>query len=135
MTADQMRQFRTSGSTRLEADQLDTLSARFSAHRVDDDGTLAIMREVYAESGMLLDPHTAVGVGASRALASSGLGGPEVILATAHPAKFPDAVVKATGVHPPLPAHLADLFDRPEITASLPNDLTAVQNFVQTTFV
>ncbi len=135
MTADQMRQFRTSGSTRLEADQQHELRGRFSAHRVDDEGTLAIMRDVYAESGMLLDPHTAVGVGASRALASTGLGGPEIILATAHPAKFPDAVVKATGVHPPLPAHLADLFDRPEHTTLLPNDLAAVQHFVETTFV
>jgi threonine synthase len=135
MTADQMRQFRTSGATRLEADQQHELSSRFSAHRVDDDGTLAIMRDVYAESGMLLDPHTAVGVGASRALASSGQGGPEVILATAHPAKFPDAVVKATRIHPPLPAHLADLFDRPEQTTLLPNDLAEVQRFVSTTFV
>ncbi len=135
MTADQMRQFRTSGSTRLEADQQHELRGRFSAHRVDDEGTLAIMRDVYAESGMLLDPHTAVGVGASRALASTGLGGPEIILATAHPAKFPDAVVKATGVHPPLPAHLADLFDRPEHTTLLPSDLAAVQHFVETTFV
>jgi threonine synthase len=135
MTADQMRQFRMSGSTRLEADQLHELSGRFSAYRVDDDGTLATMRDVYAESGMLLDPHTAVGVGASRALASSGLGGPDIILATAHPAKFPDAVVKATGVHPPLPAHLADLFDRPEHTTMLPNDLAAVQHFVESTFV
>ena len=135
MTADQMRQFRTSGSTRLEADQQHELRGRFSAHRVDDEGTLAIMQDVYRESGMLLDPHTAVGVGASRALASSGLGGPEIILATAHPAKFPDAVVKATGVHPPMPAHLADLFDRPEHTTMLPNDLAAVQHFVESTFV
>ncbi len=135
MTADQMRQFRMSGSTRLEADQQHELNGRFSAHRVDDDGTLAIMQDVYRESGMLLDPHTAVGVGASRALASSGLGGPEIILATAHPAKFPDAVVKATGVHPPLPAHLADLFERSEKTTLLPNDLSAVQHFVETTFV
>jgi threonine synthase len=135
MTADQMRQFRTSGSTRLEADQQADLSSRFSAHRVDDDGTLAIMKAVYQESGMLLDPHTAVGVGASRALAAEGVGGPEVILATAHPAKFPDAVVQATGVHPPLPAHLADLFDRPEHTTVLPNDLTQVQHFVEHAFV
>ncbi len=135
MTADQMRQFRTSGSTRLEADQQHELAGRFSACRVDDEGTLAIMSAVYAESGMLLDPHTAVGVGASRALAADGLGGPEIILATAHPAKFPDAVVKATGVHPPLPAHLTDLFDRAEHTTMLPNDLAAVQHFVETTFV
>jgi threonine synthase len=53
-----------------------------------------------------------------------------VTLATAHPAKFPDAVEKATGVRPALPEHLADLFDRPERTQTLPNDLFVVQDFV-----
>jgi threonine synthase len=55
-------------------------------------------------------------------------------MATAHPAKFPDAVERATGVRPPLPAHLADLFDLPEHVTRLPNDLAAVQQFVSTTF-
>jgi threonine synthase len=58
-------------------------------------------------------------------------GAPVVTLATAHPAKFPDAVERATGVRPPLPAHLADLFDRPERTETLPNDLATVQRFVR----
>jgi threonine synthase len=118
----------------LEADQHHELSKRFSAHRVDDEGTLAIMRGVYRESGMLLDPHTAVGVGASRALRSGGQGGPEIILATAHPAKFPDAVQQATGIRPPLPAHLADLLERPEHTTVLPNNLGTVLDFVEHTF-
>jgi threonine synthase len=52
-------------------------------------------------------------------------------MATAHPAKFPDAVIKATGVHPHLPEHLADLLERPERTNNLPNDLAAVQGFVR----
>ena len=60
--------------------------------------------------------------------------GTTVTLATAHPAKFPDAVEKATGVRPPLPAHLADLFELPERFTVLPNDLAAVQQFVATTF-
>ena len=54
-----------------------------------------------------------------------------VMLATAHPAKFPDAVEKATGVRPPLPPHLAELFDRPEQLVELPNDLAAVQQYVR----
>ena len=87
-----------------------------------------------SDLGMLLDPHTAVGVGASRAFAHEGAGGPEIILATAHPAKFPDAVVKATGVHPTLPAHLADLFERTERTTVMANELAAVQHFVEHTF-
>ena len=134
MTADQMRQFRTSGSTRLEPDQQHVLAQSFAGHRLDDDGTIKVMRDVFQESGMLVDPHTAVGIGASRALASDGEGGPEVILATAHPAKFPDAVTKATGVHPALPAHLEDLMSRPEHTIVLPNDLATVLRFVEHAF-
>jgi threonine synthase len=52
-------------------------------------------------------------------------------MATAHPAKFPDAVKKATGIHPDLPEHLADLLERRERTNNLPNDLAAVQAFVR----
>lgn len=134
LTAEQMRHFRSSGSIRLEADQQHELRGRFLGYRVDDNSTLSVMRDVYQESGMLLDPHTAVGVGASRAFAHEGVGGPEIILATAHPAKFPDAVVKATGMHPTLPAHLADLFERTERTTVMANDLPAVQHFVEHTF-
>ena len=58
-------------------------------------------------------------------------GSPVVTLATAHPAKFPDAVERATGLRPRFPDFLADLFDRPERTRTLPNDLAAVQAFVR----
>ena len=77
----------------------------------------------------------AVGVGAAEKLRLLGtLTGTTVTLATAHPAKFPDAVERATGVRPPLPPHLADLFDLPEHLTVLPNDLAAVQHFVATAF-
>jgi threonine synthase len=134
ITAEQMQQFRHTGATRLEADQHDALRRRFRGHRVDDVGTVNIMRNVYQTTGMLLDPHTAVGVGAARACRTQGDVGPDVILATAHPAKFPDAVRQATGVHPALPAHLADLLSRPEHTHLLPNDLAAVQLYVSHAF-
>jgi threonine synthase len=75
---------------------------------------------------MLVDPHTAVGIG----VAESGTGDPSVpvvTLATAHPAKFPDAVEAATGIRPPLPEHLADLFERPERVEHVGADLASVQ--------
>ena len=75
---------------------------------------------------MLVDPHTAVGLGAARQAGATG-DVPMVCLATAHPAKFPDAVEAATGIRPPLPDHLADLFERDERYERLPNDLAAVQ--------
>jgi threonine synthase len=81
---------------------------------------------------MLLDPHTAVGVGVAQRLRSAGrLQSTTVTLATAHPAKFPDAVFRATGVHPPLPPHLADLFERTERFTVLPNDLATIEAYVE----
>ena len=76
---------------------------------------------------MLIDPHTATGTLAARRLAGEH---PVVTMATAHPAKFPDAVERATGIRPALPEHLADLFDRPERTETVPNDLAIVEDYV-----
>jgi len=87
------------------------------------------MAAVLAATGELVDPHTAVGIRAGRACRLDP-GTPLVTLATAHPAKFPDAVRAATGVTPPLPPALADLFERPERCTVLPNDLAAVQHHI-----
>ena len=129
MTAEQLNRFRTTGSLTVEPDQLDAVTAVFDAARFDDETTLQIIATTYAETGLLIDPHTAVGLGAARSC--RGLSAvPMVTLATAHPAKFPDAVEAATGVRPQLPAHLADLLERPERTTTLPNDLAKVEAFV-----
>ena len=103
---------------------------RGSATAIDDAATEAAIRETYRTTGTVLDPHSAVGVAAARRVALD----PEipvVALACAHPAKFPELVTRATGVHPALPAHMADLFDRPERIVTLPNDLATVQAFVR----
>jgi threonine synthase len=78
----------------------------------------------------LLDPHSVIGVAIGRAQRKDPAV-PLVSLATAHPAKFPDAVERATGVRPELPGHLADLFDRKERFEVLPNDLATVQDFIR----
>ena len=80
---------------------------------------------------MVLDPHTAVGVAAARQVRQDR-DVPMICLATAHPAKFPDAVEAAIGIRPELPAHLADLFDRPERFDTLPADLATLQAHVRT---
>ena len=100
----------------------------FSSSRCTDGEIEGIIRRVYREHGYIVDPHTACGF---KELNPDRV---SVVLSTAHPAKFPDAVEKATGVRPPLPAHLADLFEREERFTRLPNDLAAVQEFVATTF-
>ncbi|MBN2751734.1 MAG: threonine synthase, partial [Rhodospirillaceae bacterium] len=96
---------------------------------LDDDQTRAAIRAEYRATGEILDPHTAIGVAAARARAKTP-GVPVVALATAHPAKFSQAVMDATGVAPKLPARLADLMERPERVTILPNDLKTVQDYV-----
>ena len=129
VTREQLSRFRERGALSVEPDQFDKwIAPTFRAARATDHDTLATIRSVYESNGMLIDPHTAVGVSAGRAFAEDGV--PMLTLATAHPAKFPDAVERATGERPALPEHLADLFDRPEHTTDLPNDLAAVEAFV-----
>ncbi|MEY4819481.1 MAG: threonine synthase [Actinomycetota bacterium] len=128
-TTEQLNQFRQLGKLSVEPDQFAKwIAPTFLAHRVNDAETLAVMKRIYGESGMLVDPHTAVGIASAEACAEPGV--PTITLATAHPAKFPDAVKKATGVHPALPDHVADLFDRKERIVNLPNDLQAIEAFV-----
>ena len=128
-TTEQLNQFRQQGKLSVEPDQFAKwIAPTFRAHRANDAETLAVMKRVYGESGMLVDPHTAVGIASAEACAEPGV--PTITLATAHPAKFPDAVKKATGVHPALPDHVADLFDREERIVNLPNDLQAIEAFV-----
>ena len=129
-TAAQMAEFRSSGRLAVSEIQYDQwIAPAFRAGRCDDEGTVAVMADMYRETGMLIDPHTAVGLAAARACSIPGV--PTVTLATAHPAKFPDAVMRATGRHPALPDHLADLLERPEHSTTLPADLSILQGFVR----
>ncbi len=132
MTADQLQRFRASGTLQIEPDQrAQWIAPSFRAARIDDATTLAEIRRVYAQSGRLIDPHTATGTGAVRALGVDIADRPIVTLATAHPAKFPDAVLRATGVRPELPEHLSDLMELPERSHHVANDLAEVQLFVE----
>jgi threonine synthase len=128
-----MRRFREDGSFSVPAPEWERTRHEFTARRFDDAETKATMRAVFETTGMLIDPHTAIGVAAARSAAralSDIAASPIVTLATAHPAKFPDAVEAATGVRPPLPPRLADLFDRPEHMTSLPANLATVESHI-----
>ncbi len=100
----------------------------FHGHRIDDAETIEEMRRVHRASGYVADPHTAVALAAARTAASPSR--PMIVAATAHPAKFPDAVERAIGIRPALPPALADLYDRPEDYRAVPNDLAEVQRAV-----
>jgi threonine synthase len=108
----------------------------FDGHAVEEPDILSTMRTVHQESGMLLDPHTAIAVAAGRARwattgAAHASGDPIVYLATAHPAKFPDAVQRAVGIEPSLPEHMQDIMHKPERYTVLPNSADAVRAYVE----
>ena len=124
--------FRVTGALPKDERVWHRARALFSAHRVDDVATLATIADTYRRTGRLIDPHTAVAVAAARSeIGHRGGRGPIVALATAHPAKFPDAVERATGIRPPLPAALAEIIDKPERIVVLPNDPGAVARYVR----
>ena len=123
-TAELLTEFRSVG--RVDAPRPE----RWWSARVDDEATLEVIAGVRRDHGVLLDPHTAVGVGAVER--AEGLpDAPVVCLATAHPAKFPDAVEQATGIRPELPEHLADLLHRPERAGHIAADLESVESTVR----
>jgi len=111
-----------------------TMKEIFASARVDDQRTCATISEVWREHRVLLDPHSAVGVCAARDRRSDSRHDPEtpmICLATAHPAKFPDAVESAIGARPPLPAHMANLYSRPERVTEVPDDLVALERLIR----
>jgi threonine synthase len=125
-----MDSFKQGGGFSVEQERWTEARKLFDSLAVDDAQTCETIAEVYEQTGELLDPHTAIGVKAARECRRS-LDIPMVILGTAHPVKFPDAVEKAgVGKALELPAHLSDLFARDERCTVLPNDLKAVQTFV-----
>lgn len=128
--ADVMARFRATGAMNVGAARWKKALELFDGFRLDDDGTQAVIRDVYRATGELLDPHSAVGVAAGRARRRRA-DIPMISLATAHPAKFPAAVEAATGIHPALPARLADLFERPERCDVLPNDVAVLKDYVK----
>jgi threonine synthase len=117
----------SSGGFAIAPEPLAAIRAVFDAGRADEAETLATIRAVHQESGYLLDPHSAVGVAVAR---KHKVKPPYVMLGTAHPAKFPDAVAKAAGVRPALPARLSDLMSRKERFDVLPADVQAVARYV-----
>lgn len=106
------------------------LKTIFSAVSVDDSETTQTIRDIYAATGELLDPHTAVGVAASRK-ARSHMSKPYITLSTAHPAKFPDAVKEATGMEPALPKHMSGMFEKEERFTPLKNDQDALKSLIE----
>ncbi len=118
-----------SGRFDLSDAVLATMRADFDAAAASADEVAACIRHTQEDSGYLLDPHTACGVVAAEKILATGKA-PNIVLATAHPAKFPDAIEAISGARPTLPPRLATLLTDLERITVLPNDLAAVQRFV-----
>lgn len=119
-----------SGEMKLGASALSKARDLFSSYRLDDDTMIAVIRDVFESTEYLLDPHTAIGVEAARKTRKSQ-STPMICLATAHPAKFPEAVKKAGQAEDPaLPHHMADLFSREEKYEVLEHSAEVVRTFI-----
>ena len=126
--AQSMQALKAEGGFRISQGALGYLRDSFASGRASEEQTSATIRRIAGETGEVLCPHSAVGVHVAETCLSAT---PMVTLATAHPAKFPDAVEAATGLRPDLPARMADLFDRPERVTRLSGELHAVQRLIQ----
>lgn len=126
-----MADLAASGAIAIPEPALARMQATFASACVDETKTRVTMALALAQSEELIDPHTAVGFAAAREFAVPGT--PMVTLATAHPAKFPDAVEAATGVRPELPARMADLYEREERYEILPSSLDALKDYIEET--
>ena len=119
-----------SGRFVLPAAALRSIREQFDAGRADEDEVNAAIRAAWREAGDLIDPHTAVAVAVSEH-ASATPNVPNIVLSTAHPAKFPDAVEAACGARPQLPAYLGSLMSKPEKITPMPNDRAELERFTR----
>ncbi|AUH32518.1 threonine synthase [Paracoccus tegillarcae] len=116
------------GGFSISQGALQALQDQYASGRVSEDETTAMIRTIREETGQIICPHTAVGVQVARDHLEPGV--PMITLATAHPAKFPDAVEAAIGIRPDLPPHMADIFDLPERVTRVENDNDALKSLI-----
>jgi threonine synthase len=126
-----MARLKQSGAFDLASDNLAAIRADFDAFAVDEPATRGEIARTYRETGYILDPHSAVGVTAARNALAKDPARPVIALGTAHPAKFPDAVMQATGIKPALPARLAAIMQGRERFDVLANDQTIVTDYIR----
>ena len=127
--AEQMRGFETTRAMQLTNSQRDGAAKIFTSVRVDQDAMAHSMRRAFENSGEIIDPHTAIGLYAAYQVELAA-DVPMITLATAHPAKFRDAVERATGTRPPLPNRVGDLFAREEACTDLSGDYDELTGFI-----
>jgi threonine synthase len=132
LVAAQMKAFEADKVLQLSQAQRAAMAQLFTSERAAPEQMVAAQRWAFDTCGEVLDPHTAIGLHAARTVADLGPDIPVVTLATAHPAKFGDAVAAAIGQRPHLPERVGDLFDREERYDRLSGDYDSIRDYVTT---
>ncbi len=127
--SNQMDSLKQSGSFSVAAEVIERITAEFSAGSCSEEATRQQMLSTLEMTGYLADPHTAVGLNVAENHLNDETA--MITLSTAHPAKFPAAVEEATGIYPQLPARMGDMMERKERMHTLPNDITAVEAYIE----
>ena len=130
VTMAQMKLFETTKAMKLTNAQRESAATLFTSARTDAAEMSGAMRWAHEAAGEVLDPHTGIGLHAARVASGLPADVPVVTLATAHPAKFRDAVERATGIRPSLPTRMGDLFEREEAYTRLPGDYDTVRAWI-----
>ena len=122
-----MKDLNDQGEFKLEKDELKKIRKNFCSESLSEKETKSVVNKVYKNQGMLIDPHTAVAVGVANKVS---LKGNIVILATAHPSKFYEVVMKETNIKPELPEKFKKILDEKEKYEKFPKDLKKIQNYI-----
>lgn len=126
-----MNALQQGGGISIDPKPLAAIRAEFDAVRIGEAETSEEIARVWRETQKFIDPHTAVGVGAARTALAARPHVPMIVLGTAHPAKFPIAIERATGIAPALPAQLAELSSRKERFDVLANDEAGLEAYIR----
>ena len=115
------------GEFKLEKEELNKIKENFCSESLSDEETKSVIKELFKNQKTLIDPHTAIAIGAANKIS---LEEKTIVLATAHPSKFSDVVIKETGVKPQLPENLKNILDKKEKYEKLPKDIKEIQNYI-----
>ena len=122
-----MNDLNEKGELVLKKENLNKIKESFCSESLSEDETKSVISEIYKKEGILIDPHTAVALGVANKLS---LANDTVILATAHPAKFSESVMRETNIKPDLPGNLEKILNQKERAEVIPNDLNKVKDYI-----
>ena len=123
-----MKNIKENGKYLIGEDKLNKIRENFLSARMNEDETLEVIKKVYEKFSVVLDPHTAIGYGA---FDKHNLKGNNIVLATAHPCKFPDAIIKAINLKSDLPKELEFILNEKEEYDIVENNLEKIKNYIK----